>query len=339
MNYIRCDNPGLFSFGAKENPSFRADHAILNVKKVGICGTDLHAFSGTQPYFSYPRILGHELATEIFSIGKNLQGLRAGDQVVLMPYINCQVCAACKAGKTNCCQELKVFGVHVDGGMQEMISFPARLLIKANDLSLDEIAITEPLAIGAHALRRAQTKPGDTIVVMGCGPIGLGIIQLAKYIGAKVIAMDINEHRLRSAKEQFGADLIIHALQNPADQVKDYTQGEYANTVFDATGSKQAIESGVAYMGHGGSYVLVGLYKGELTFSHPAIHAKEITLMSSRNATQQDFLFVMQALREKKINTSSYITKRVKAEAILNDFPAWSSPSSAEIKIVTEWGH
>jgi threonine dehydrogenase-like Zn-dependent dehydrogenase len=251
MKYIICENPNQFTLRTKSVPERTNANALLKVKRVGICGTDLHAFKGNQPFFSYPRILGHELATEILETSNTQSTLKTGDQVVIIPYINCQQCVACKAGKTNCCQNLAVLGVHTDGGMQEIISVPERLLLPANDLSLDEIAIIEPLAIGAHALRRAQISEGDTIVVIGCGPIGMGLIQLAKYLGATVIVVDLNDFRLRTAQEKFGADKIIQAQHVALDQVKEFTDGKLADVVFDATGNKRAIESGIDYMRHG----------------------------------------------------------------------------------------
>ncbi|MDH4092438.1 MAG: zinc-binding alcohol dehydrogenase family protein [Cyclobacteriaceae bacterium] len=335
MKYIVCDNPGHFSVQSKDAPILTDGNTLLRVKRVGICGTDLHAYKGNQPFFSYPRILGHELAAEVLEVGSNQSQLKTGDKVVIMPYINCGVCVACKAGKSNCCQDLKVFGVHVDGGMQEIILLPTRLLLPANDLSLEEIAIVEPLAIGAHAVRRAGTKKGDTIVVMGCGPIGIGIIQFAKYIGATVIVVDINDHRLNIVSEQFQADVVVNALHAPMEKIKEYTNGDLAHTVFDATGSKLAIEAGPNYMRHGGSFILVGLFKGELAFQHPALHAKEASLLCSRNATLEDFEFVMKVLREGKFNTHAYITRRANFEAILTDFDGWASADSKEIKVVT----
>lgn len=337
MKYIICQNPEHLSSDEKSKPVIEDGNALLKVNRVGICGTDLHAFKGNQPFFSYPRILGHELSAEVVEIGDNPQGLRAGDKVAIIPYVNCGTCVACKAGKTNCCQRIQVLGVHTDGGMQEFISIPARLLLPANEFDPDEIAIIEPLAIGAHALRRAQTKAGDSIVVMGCGPIGLGIIQLAKYIGATVFVIDMNEKRLEIAKTQFQADHIVHAQQEPVEKIKELTHGDLVHSVFDATGSKQAIESGIHYMRHGGNYILVGLTKGELAFHHPSIHAKETTLMCSRNATLEDFHFVMKVLREKKFNTQAYITKRVNFESIPTGFNDWTRPDSKEIKVMTTW--
>ena len=337
MKYISCEKPNQFTLKTASSPKHINGNALLKVKRVGICGTDLHAFKGNQPFFNYPRILGHELATEILETGEGSSDFKAGDQVVIIPYINCQQCVACRAGKTNCCERLAVLGVHVDGGMQEIISLPERLLLPANDLSLDEIAIVEPLAIGAHALRRSHVSKGDTIVVIGCGPIGMGLIQLAKYYGATVIVVDLNDFRLKVAQEKFGADKVINAQREPVAQVREFTNGQMAKVVFDATGSKRAIEGGVDYMQHGGTFVLVGLFKGELNLQHPVLHAKETTLMSSRNATKEDFQFVMKVLKEKKFNTEAYITRRAGYEAILTEFDRWSSPDSNEIKVVTIW--
>lgn len=312
-------------------------NALLRVRRVGICGTDLHAFKGNQPFFSYPRILGHELGTEVLETTGDEKKFKAGDRVVIIPYVNCQRCVACQAGKSNCCQHIAVLGVHVDGGMQEIISVPSRLLLPAQDLSLEEAAIVEPLSIGGHALRRAQTKKDEIVVILGCGPIGMAMIQLAKYLGAIVVAVDVNDYRLTKAKENFGADAVINAMDTPIDRLKQFTGGELAHTVFDATGSKQAIEKGIEYMRHGGKFILVGLFKGDLTFHHPSLHAKETTLMSSRNATNEDFEFVMKVLHEKKFNTEAYITKKVSYESILTDFDQWSSPDSKEIKVMTTW--
>lgn len=333
MNYIICEQPNQFVLKTKETPALEPGCALLQIKQVGICGTDLHAYKGQQAFFSYPRILGHELAAEILDVNENDE-LKVGDRVSVIPYINCEECSACLAGKSNCCERLKVYGVHTDGGMQEVINFPTRLLIPTNDLSFDEIAIVEPLAIGAHALRRAGVKPGQTIVVLGCGPIGMGIIQLAKVMGATVFAIDINEHRLRVAKDKFGADHIA----SPSPEIfRQINQGKLAHIVFDATGNRKAIEGGLEYMQHGGIMVMVGLTKGELTFHHPSLHAKETTLMNSRNATREDFEFVLNVLRKKKFNTNAYITSKVSYDAILSEFDAWSAPDSKEIKVVTNW--
>jgi 2-desacetyl-2-hydroxyethyl bacteriochlorophyllide A dehydrogenase len=335
MKYISLEQPQVLSLKEKEPPRLSAGNVLLKIKAVGICGTDLHAFAGNQPFFSYPRILGHELAAEILESGDS--HLKKGDRVVTIPYVNCEQCEACKAGKSNCCRQLKVIGVHTDGGMQEIISLPARLLIEANDMSLHEIAIVEPLSIGAHALRRSQIKEGDVMVVIGCGPIGAGLIQLGKYIGATVIAIDINAYRLNLAKDKFGADAIVDAREAPLESLSAFTGGQLAQYVFDATGNRRSMESCVGYIGHGGTIVFVGLTNTELSFHHPSLHAKEATLLCSRNATREDFQFVMKVLREKRFNLGSYITHEASFSDIVGGFNAWSSPDSKDIKIIAQW--
>jgi len=337
MKYIRLEQPGRLSLEEKEPPLSSVGNILLKVKAVGVCGTDLHAFQGNQPFFDYPRILGHELATEVADIGHSTAPIRVGDRVVIIPYINCEQCQACSLGQTNCCEHLKVLGVHIDGGMQEIISVPERLLIPANDLSLEEIAVVEPLCIGAHALRRSHVTKDQSIVVIGCGPIGIGLIQLAKYIGARVIAIDTNESRLRLAKENFGADVVITAGQSSLEKVREALGGNLSDIVFDATGNKIVIESLVDYVRHGGKIVLVGLTNGPLTFHNPTIHKKEISLLCSRNATREDFEFVMNVLRQKKFNVESYITRQESFQAIVDDFKSWSAPVSNDIKILTLW--
>ena len=282
---------------------------MLQVNKVGICGTDLHAYSGNQAFFTYTRILGHELATEVLETGENERGIKAGDMVVIMPYISCGKCIACRNGKPNCCTDIQVLGIHTDGGMQEQITVPSDILLPANNLTNDQMAIVEPLAIGAHAVRRANIKKGEIVAVVGCGPIGIGIMKLAQIAGAKVIALDMNDQRLQYAKEKIGVDYTVNVGDDPVSKVSEITNAELCTAVFDATGHKLALESGPNYMAHGGRFVLVGLSKGELTFTHPSIHAKEMTLMCSRNATTEDFEFVIDVLDQ--FPTESFITHTV----------------------------
>jgi 2-desacetyl-2-hydroxyethyl bacteriochlorophyllide A dehydrogenase len=249
-----------------------------------------------------------------------------------MPYISCGNCIACRNGKTNCCTNIKVFGVHIDGGMQEQISVPVNLLIPAKKLSYAEMAITEPLAIGAHAIRRAQIKPHEYIVIIGCGPIGIGIMKLAQIAGAKVIAMDIDAGRLNYAKDKIGVDHTFIAGESAADIIAQLTKGEMATAVFDATGNKEALEKGINYMANGGRYILVGLSKGKIEFEHPAIHAKETTIICSRNATLEDFETVITILEEGEFPVNSYITHNVGFSEMIHQFDNWLNPGNGVIK-------
>lgn len=332
MKYIVCKQPGTFVMGDKEVPQRASHEALVRILRIGICGTDLHAFAGNQAFFSYPRILGHELAAEILEIGENPQGLKAGDRVGIMPYISCGKCIACRNGKPNCCVNIQVLGVHTDGGMQEVIAVPNNLLLPTNNLSLEETAIIEPLAIGAHAIRRAHLKPDEFVLVMGAGPIGIGIMKLAQIDGAKVIALDINPDRLAFVKETLGVPYTVNATDSPVEAVKEITGGDMATAVFDATGNARALMAGPDYMSHGGRYILVGLSKGDLTFSHPAIHAKETTLMCSRNATLADFQRVIDTLEGGQFPTEAFITHHVSFDAMIDSFEGWLDPKNGVIK-------
>ena len=330
MKYIVCEKPRKFLLKEKEAPVRKENEALLQINKVGICGTDLHAYAGNQAYFEYPKILGHELASEVIDIGENDKGIKIGDKVVVIPYISCGVCFACNKGKTNCCENITVLGVHADGGLQEQISVPINLLLPANHLSDDQIAIVEPLAIGAHAIRRSGIKSDETVAVVGCGPIGIGIMKLAQIAGANVIALDMNVQRLNYAKDKIGADHVVNVGGNALREVTEITNGDLCSIVFDASGNKNALETCPDYMSNGGKFVLVGLSKGELTYSHPKVHAKEMTLLCSRNATKEDFEYVMTILD--KFPTSSFITHNVPFIKMIEHFDSWLDPTTGVIK-------
>ncbi|SFJ55473.1 2-desacetyl-2-hydroxyethyl bacteriochlorophyllide A dehydrogenase [Paenibacillus sp. UNC496MF] len=317
-------------------PAWESGYAIVQIKRVGICGTDLHAYKGNQPFFTYPRILGHELAAIITKIGENQQGLRAGDQVSVIPYMHCGSCIACRNGKTNCCTDMKVLGVHIDGGMRERISIPVDRAIPTNGLTLDQTAVLEPLAIGAHAVRRSNVQPGETVLVIGGGPIGLGVMAIAKHSGAKVIAMDVNEERLSFCKTWAKADEIVNALHDPSKGILEVNQGELPTVVFDATGNAKSMSGAFQYVSHGGTLVFVGLVKSDIAFHDPEFHKRELTLMGSRNATREDFYTVMEALSAGAIDVSSYVTHRVPFADMIEHFESWLKPETKVIKAMLE---
>lgn len=336
MKTLICTAPGFFEYGTAAMPAPEKDHAIIRIKNIGICGTDLHAFEGTQPYFNYPRILGHELSGELVN-NTYAPGFKVGEAVSFIPYFNCGTCIACRQGLTNCCVNIKVFGVHVDGGMSEYISIPADKLLHGEGLSYDELALVEPLAIGAHAIRRAGVKQGEFVVVVGAGPIGLGLMEFARIAGANVIAIDVNERRLEFCKEKLGVAYIINAsTENAVEAVRTITKGDMATVVIDATGNLKAINSGINYLAHGGRYVLVGLQKEAFSFSHPEFHKRESTLMSSRNATRQDFEHVIACMKSGAVKPTNYITHRVAFDAVIEEFESWLNPANGVIKAIVE---
>ena len=336
MKALVLTRPGNFNYTEIDEPKRKKDHAIVRIKNIGICGTDLHAYKGTQPFFEYPRILGHELSGELVEI-ENVPGFQRGDAVTFLPYLHCGKCIACRNGKTNCCVKLRVCGVHMDGGMVDYFSIPNALLVQSQGLTMTELAMVEPMSIGAHGIRRAAIRPGEFVLVVGAGPIGLATIEFARLAGAIIIVLDINIHRLNYCKKHLGITHIIRAGEaDIIQQLADITHGEMPTVVIDASGNRKAINSGLNYLAHGGRYILVGLQKEELIFSHPEFHKKEATLMSSRNATRDDFEWVIQNIQKRIINPVSFITNRVKFKDASAGFPAWSDPSSQVIKIIVE---
>jgi 2-desacetyl-2-hydroxyethyl bacteriochlorophyllide A dehydrogenase len=335
MKALVCKQPGEFEYISMSKPLLQNEHAILKIKRIGICGTDLHAFEGTQPFFSYPRILGHELAAEIVEVESN--DFIVGDKVTFSPYFYCGKCVACRNGLTNCCADIKVFGVHIDGGMCEYISVPLHYLIKANEMSFDELALIEPLAIGAHGIRRAAVKPNEYVLVIGAGPIGLGVMEFARIAGGHVIAMDVNDQRLAFCEEKLNvANTINPVKEDVAEQLKLITNNDMPTVVIDATGNLKAINNAFQYMAHGARYVLVGLQRNEIVISHPEFHKREATLMSSRNATPEDFNHVLNSMKNKLLDPATYITHRVQFNKVKDNFESWLDPANGVIKAMVE---
>lgn len=335
MKYIVCEKPHQFLLKDKHKPKRKPGESLLKIKKIGLCGTDIHAFGGSQPYFTYPRVLGHELAAEY--VEGEAEGFKAGDKVSFIPYFHCGKCLACRNGLTNCCVNMQVFGVHIDGGMCEYVSVADEYLLRGDGLNYDQLALVEPLAIAAHGVRRAGVNSNDTVLVMGAGPIGLGLIQFAKLAGAHVIATDINKYRLDFCKEVLEVSELINPLyEDVTVRLMEITKGDMPTVVFDATGNRTVMNTAFNYISHGGKFVLVGLQKGELNFSHPDFHKRESTLMSSRNATREDFDHVLQNLRLGKIDPTKYITHRGTFNTMIDNFDYWTDPKNNAVKIIID---
>ena len=332
MKVLICIKPGLLQYKDVPPPMLHPGHAILKIKRIGICGTDLHAYKGTQPFFNYPRVLGHELAADLIE-ADGADGFVPGEAVTFIPYFNCGKCIACRNNKPNCCVNIQVFGVHIDGGMAEYVSVPSYALVKGEGLNYEQLALVEPLAIGAHGIRRAAVTKGEFVLVIGAGPIGLAAMQFAQISGAIVIALDINDKRLQFCKEKLNVDFIINAAtENVFARINEITAGDMSPVVIDATGNQKAINNALQYVAHGGRFVLIGLQKEEISFSHPEFHKRETTLMSSRNATREDFEQVIKAIKDGLVNPSVYITQRMKFDEVKEAFEIWLYDADKVIK-------
>ncbi|MGI8634557.1 MAG: zinc-binding alcohol dehydrogenase family protein, partial [Segetibacter sp.] len=331
-----CTEPGQFEYSSAKKPELKKGHSIIRIKRIGICGTDLHAFEGTQPFFNYPRILGHELSGELIEFD-DAPGFEPGEAVSFIPYFSCGTCIACRNGKPNCCTQIQVCGVHVDGGMVEYLSVPSYTLLHGEELSFDELALLEPLAIGAHGVRRAIVQPGEFVLVVGAGPIGMGTIEFARIAGGDVIVVDINDQRLQFCKDKLKAAHTINPLSTDVtEQLMAITNGDMPTVIIDATGSLKAINTAFKYMAHGARYVLIGLQKGDICFSHPEFHKREATLMSSRNATRQDFEHVIASMKKGEVRPTTYITHRVSFDQVKDQFKQWLDPEKGVIKAMVQ---
>lgn len=334
MQAIILTEPGhLELVDAPLPPSPAADEAQVRVERVGICGTDLHAFAGHQPFFTYPRILGHELAVEIIELGPTDEehNLKIGDRCCVQPYLNCGQCGACLRGYDNCCTKMQVFGVHCDGGMREIVNIPLKKLIKARHTN-DELALVEMLSIGAHAVRRAEVVSSDTVLVIGVGPIGLGVALAAMETGAGVIVADISQSRLDFADKHLGLEYCVNANEDILGQLHTMTAGDLPTAVFDVTGSSKSMHNSFQFVAHGGRLTFVGLFPGDITFNDPEFHRRELTLLASRNANRQDFDSVLQSLNTRRVDVSTWITHRVSPQDMIEAFTSWLNPASNVIK-------
>jgi 2-desacetyl-2-hydroxyethyl bacteriochlorophyllide A dehydrogenase len=337
MKAIQLEKPQHFR--ALDIPSPAApgpDEALVRVHRVGICGTDYSGYLGKMPFFTYPRIPGHELGVEVVAIGSNVSNVTPGQRCSVEPYMNCQQCFPCRRGNSNCCENLKVLGVMTDGGMREQFLLPARKLHPSARLSLDQLALVETLAIGCHAVNRGNPQPGETVLVIGAGPIGLSVIEFVKLSGAKCVVLDLNQQRLDFCREKMG---VQHCILSKADgteveELKAVTDGALAQVVIDATGSNKSMSNALNFVGFTGRLVYVGITTQEVSFGHPLMHRREMTLMGSRNALPPDFTRIIKLIEDERIDTRPWMTHHASFDEMIDVFPNWLKPESGVIKAI-----
>ena len=322
----------LIDTAAPEAPG--EGEALVRVHQVGICGTDYSGYLGKMPFYSYPRIPGHELGVEVVGVGPGVTEVKVGDRCSVEPYINCQKCYSCKTGHTNCCENHQTLGVHCDGGLRPFFKVPARKLHVSRSLEFDQLALVETLAIGCHAVNRGNPQPGETVLVIGAGPIGLSVVEFAKLSGARTIVMDMNEKRLRFVREVMGVGDTIQATGTDADLqvLNERTGGTLAQVVVDATGSHHSMSGALKYVGFAGRLVYVGVTSEEVHFPHPLMHRREISVLASRNALSPDFTRIIELIEAGSINTRPWMTHRASLEQVPEVFTQWMQPESAVLK-------
>ena len=338
MKAIRLEKPGSFDVIDLEEPRRpQAGEALVRVHRVGICGTDISGFLGKMPFYSYPRIPGHELGVEVIEIAADVTNVKVGDRCSVEPYINCQQCSACQRGSGNCCKNLKVLGVHTDGGMRPQFIVPARKLHSSAKLAAEQLALVETLAIGCHAVNRVKAQSGEHALVVGAGPIGLSVIEFLKLAGSRITVLDLNEKRLAFCKNTMRVEQTIQSGDgSELRRLEAISGGELPTLVFDATGNAASMSNAFNYVGHTGRLVFVGIVTSDVSFSDPLLHARELTLLASRNALPDDFRRIIRLIEDGRIDTRPWITHRTNFDSIIADFPGFTKPETGVIKAMVE---
>jgi 2-desacetyl-2-hydroxyethyl bacteriochlorophyllide A dehydrogenase len=329
-NWKRIDIP------VPEKPD--VGEALVRVHQVGICGTDISGYLGKMPFFSYPRIPGHELGVEVLEVGAGVSTVRAGDRCSVEPYLNCQRCYACRRGLTNCCETNQTLGVHCDGGLRPKFPIPARKLHVSRKLGFDQLALVETLAIGCHAVNRAALAAHESCLIIGAGPIGLATLEFVKLTGAKTIVLDVNEQRLGFCRKVMGVRHTLLPSNNLESELRELTDGHLPDVVIDATGNNGSMSTAFNLTTHGGRLVFVGITMEEVRFRHAVFHKSEGTLLCSRNALAGDFTRIIQLIEEGRIDTRPWITHRATFEELIDVFPSYTRPETGVIKAVVAVG-
>jgi len=332
---LECVKPGQLKIAERARPSPASGEVLVRIRRAGVCGTDFHIFEGSHPYLEYPRVIGHELSGEVADAAAGSR-FKVGAPVYVIPYLACGHCIACRRGKTNCCQRIRVLGVHIDGGMADYVSVPEANVAPAEGVSLDEAAMIEFLSIGAHAMRRAAPRPDDRILVVGAGPIGLGCALFAQLHGGEVTVLDKRKDRLDFCRRNLKVAATEVVDAEVRERLGESTRGDFFDVVVDATGNVKSMIAGLNYVAHGGTYVLVSVVRDPIAFEDPEFHKRETTLLASRNALPEDFAEVIEAMRVGRVPTKALLTHRAALEEAAGLFPVWIAPQAGVIKAMIE---
>jgi threonine dehydrogenase-like Zn-dependent dehydrogenase len=319
-----------------EEPAPGPDEALVAVRRVGICGTDHHAYGGTQNFVEYPCVLGHELAVEVLAVGPGVTHVGPGDRCAVLPYVSCDACSACRRGRANCCERIQVLGVTRPGGLRERMVVPARQLFRGDGLSLDQLVLVETLGVGWHAVRRAAPEPEEAVLVLGAGPIGLAVAQAVRRTTSRVLLADTVAGRAGFAVRSGFAGLTVGA--DLAERVREHGGGDLPSLVLDASGNLGSMEGAFDLVGPGGRLVFVGHTRGAVTFRNPGFHAREVTLHASRNATADDWGEVLAAVRDGSLDATGWVNHRSTLASVVDDLPRLASAPGDVVKAVVHVG-
>jgi threonine dehydrogenase-like Zn-dependent dehydrogenase len=309
---------------------------LLQTRMIGFCGTDLNTFRGKNPLVSYPRIPGHEIAATIVDTGAGVPAhLKPGINVTVSPLNSCGKCSACLRGRTNACMKNETLGVQRDGAMKEFFTAPWQKLFVAEGLSLRELSLVEPLSVGFHAVTRGRVQSNDAVAVIGCGMVGLGAIASASRAGAKVIAVDLDDHKLELARTT-GAQHTIHSgKQNLHDALQEATDGHGPDVVIEAVGSAGTFRAAVEEVAYTGRVVYIGWAKEPITYETKLFILKELDILGSRNSLTE-FPQAIEVLQQKRFPVEATISATVSLGEAGDALKAWSDAPQRFSKILVE---
>lgn len=318
MKAIQIDRPYEIEIKEIENPKPNPGNAIIEVKSMGICGSDVHAYAGKSPNVDYPIIIGHETAGIVSEIDENNEyGVKIGDKIVLDPYLYCGKCYPCTQGRTNCCESLQCLGVQTTGSMSEFFSHPVKQLVKVpQDMNWEDLAVVEPLVIALHALSNCNFKKSENVVIIGAGTIGMLIGMATNYYGGIPIMVDISDKRLKIAKE-LGINYIVNSsTMNAIAEIKKFTNGRMSECVVEASGSNIGIRSTLDFAAYTGHIALTGWPKTETSLPTSMITKKELVISGSRTGVRSEFDEAIDLIYSGKVDARKIISKVVNFDEI-----------------------
>ena len=312
--------------------------ALVRTHRMGVCGTDISCYLGKFPFFAFPRIPGHELGVEVLAVGPGVENVKVGDACSVEPYLHCGQCYACREGASNCCANLKVIGVMMDGGLCEKFLIRADKLHSSKQLSMDQLALVETLAIGCHASQRSEASKNDRVLIIGAGPIGIATLEFVRLTGAAITVMDMNSKRLDFIRQTYSIDRLIEVSQQKSgiEEARELTGGDLFDIVIDATGNRFSMSGAFQFVAPTGRLVYVGITQDEIVFKHPALHRPEVTLLASRNALPKDFPYIIGLIEDGTIQTDPWITHRTDLDHVVNDFDSFTRPENGVLKAIID---
>lgn len=338
MKTVKITNPGEVEVVDIQKPAIGDGDVLLRIKHVGFCGSDLNTFLGRNPMVKMPVIPGHEIGAVIEETGKNVpETLAKGMNVTVNPYTNCGKCASCRNGRVNACRDNETLGVQRNGAMTEYIVLPWQKVIPAENLSTRECALIEPMSVGFHAVARGCVTDNDTVMVIGCGMIGMGAVVRAALRGATVIAVDLDDEKLDLARQIGAAYTINSKTENVHERLQALTAGFGPDVVIEAVGSPATYVMAVDEVSFTGRVVCIGYAKSEVAFQTKYFVQKELDIRGSRNALPADFVAVIRYLNRGNCPVESLVTRIVSPEQAGTALQEWSENPGKVFRIMVEF--